>query len=275
MISLLSHRSGRSPLFTVLGIAALLLVSIAFPDDANLPSVTSHSIFAEQEDLVYEVSWTFFKLGTIRINTLGDYKAMAHIDSYESIPFVDLHSIHYAEMDSTFHSSGGYAIDKNGKEWTGFNYVPAPSTGDVTVEQLFHKDPSLPPYRREVRDTIRMDSPLFVDGLSIAFLPRLLLQSSQTVSVPTILMGNTGTTTFYFLNNKTTESIDALDEPVKVVKVEGTTTAVGVYGMSGDFAGWFSDDEAAVPIKGQLKVLLGNVTLELVQWNRKGWKPPQ
>jgi hypothetical protein len=45
--------------------------------------------------------------------------------------------------------------------------------------------------------------------------------------------------------------------------------------MTGDFVGWFSDDAAAVPIKGKLKVLLGNVTVELIRWNRKGWNPPQ
>ena len=93
--------------------------------------------------------------------------------------------------------------------------------------------------------------------------------------MPTVLYGKVGTTTYRFTDDKTTESIDALENPVKVVEFEGTTTAVGIFGMTGDFTAWFSDDNAAVPIKGKLKVLLGNVTVELVKWNRKGWNPPQ
>jgi hypothetical protein len=44
--------------------------------------------------------------------------------------------------------------------------------------------------------------------------------------------------------------------------------------MTGEFTGWFSDDEAAVPIKGKLNVLLGSVTVELIQWKRDSWSPP-
>jgi hypothetical protein len=65
-----------------------------------------------------------------------------------------------------------------------------------------------------------------------------------------------------------------VDSPVRVIEVEGTTTVEGIYGMTGGFRGWFSDDSAAVPIKGRLKVLLGEVEIELTTWNRKGWNPP-
>jgi hypothetical protein len=224
---------------------------------------------------VYEVSWSFFKLGTIHIQTLGDFKAIAHIDSYAGLPFVDLHSVHYTEMDSMFHSRGGYAIDKDGKEWKGMRYIPDSSSKQIAVEQLYYKDPAGPPYRQEPGDTLRLKSSWFVDGLAIGYFPRLLIHTAQTVNVQTLLKGSLGTTTFFFTAKHTSEDIGALDDPVKVIEVQGSTNAVGVYGMTGDFTGWFSDDEAAVPIKGKLKVLLGNVTVELIQWNRKGWKPPQ
>jgi hypothetical protein len=250
-----------------------------FPDDPlsdhTVPRISPSSVFADGEDLVYEVSWTFFKIGTIHIKSLGEFKAIAHIDSYEELPFIDLHSVHYAEMDSAFCSRGGYAIDKDNEEWKGLRYAPDQSTKKVAIEQLFQKDATSPPYRREPKDTIQLQSAAFVDGLSIGYFPRLHLNAKRTVHITTLLKGKVGTTTFYFANNRTTESISALDEPVRVIEVEGTTNAVGVFGMTGDFTGWFSDDDAAVPIKGKLKVLLGNVTVELIQWNRKGWKPPQ
>lgn len=264
-------------LFPALLIAAgvFAIVSPALSTDDIPSSLSTRTVYADGEDLVYEVRWTFFKLGTIHIKTLGDFKAMASIDSYEGVPFVDLHSIHYTEMDSTFHCKSGYAIDKEGKEWRGLKYAAGQPSSMVLVEQLYQKNATSPPYKREAGDTIQLKSGLFVDGLSIGYFPRLLLHASRTINVTTLLKGKVGTTTFYFTNNRTSEDIGVLDDPVRVVEVEGTTNAVGVFGMTGDFTGWFSDDDAAVPIKGKLKVLLGSVTVELIQWNRKGWKPPQ
>lgn len=85
------------------GAAALIEGKPLPPDDFALSSST---VFDSGEELVYEVSWTFFKLGTIHIKTLGNFKAIAYIDSYDGVPFVDLHSVHYTEMDSTFHTTG-------------------------------------------------------------------------------------------------------------------------------------------------------------------------
>ncbi len=244
------------------------------PDDPS-SLLTARTVFGEGEDLVYEVTWTFVKLGTIHIKTLGNFRAIAYIDSYEGLPFVTLHSVHYTEMDSTLHTTGGYALDKTGDIWEGLKYLPDASTKTVAVEQLYSKDPASPPYKRELKDTLHLQSPLFVDGLSIGYFPRLFIHATKTVAVLTLLKGNLGKTTFYFDKEKTTETIGALDEPVRVIEVEGTTDAVGIFGMTGAFTGWFSDDDAAVPIKGKLKVLLGNVTVELIKWNRKGWHPPQ
>ncbi|MBM2840237.1 MAG: hypothetical protein HW412_765 [Bacteroidetes bacterium] len=256
----------------------ILLLSLAPREplsDETAHRISPSSVFTEDEDLVYEVRWTFFKIGTIHIKSLGEFKAIAHIDSYEGLPFVDLHSVHYAEMDSAFCSLGGYAIDKDGENWKGLHYTPDQSTRRVAIEQLYQKAPTSPPYKREPKDTIQLESNAFVDGLSIGYFPRLFLHAARTVNMPTLLKGKVGTTTFYFTNTRTTESISALDDPVRVVEVEGTTSAVGVFGMTGEFTGWFSDDEAAVPIKGKLKVILGSVTVELIKWNRKDWKPPQ
>ncbi|MBK9333544.1 MAG: hypothetical protein IPM96_14365 [Ignavibacteria bacterium] len=45
-----------------------------------------------------------------------------------------------------------------------------------------------------------------------------------------------------------------------------------LFGLSGEFAGWFSDDEARVPLKSQMNVIIGSVTLELNSYKRSGWK---
>jgi hypothetical protein len=229
----------------------------------------------EGEEYLYEVSWTWFKLGTIRLKTLGGGRAEAYIDSYVNVPFVDLHSIHTSLMDSLFYSRGSRSIDKKDNEWTGLDYRYDLPAKRLYVEEIAKKDPKSEPYKRTMRDTVALSTTNFVDGLSIAYFPRRFIHTTTPQTVPTVLYGKLGETVYKFSNEHATESIDAVDNPVKVVELEGTTTVVGVYGMTGDFKGWFSDDDAAVPIKGKLKVLIGNATVELIKWNRKGWNPPQ
>ena len=55
----------------------------------------------------------------------------------------------------------------------------------------------------------------------------------------------------------------------------GTADFTGIYGMSGDFEGWFSNDEARIPILAKMKVIIGSVTIELTRWTRTGWSPPR
>jgi hypothetical protein len=231
-------------------------------------------IMSSREELVYEVRWTVFKLGTVRIMSTGDYEAKARIDSYDGVPFVDLHSVYYTKMDSSLFSREAYSIDKVENEWRGLSYLYDPQKKRVTVEATYHTDPTVPPYKKELKHTIDLPSGSFLDGLSIAYLPRTLIHMRRSVKVATVLNGKVGYTTFHFTGKRTTERIDALDGPVPVIEVKGSTTAEGIYGMTGDFTGWFADDATGVPIKGKLKVLLGSVSVELIQWKRGSWNPP-
>jgi len=250
------------------------VVQHSVPANAPGTGVARNPVFQDGEDLVYEVSWTIFKLGTIHLTSHAGYSAEAQIDSYENVPFVDLHAVHCTEMDSAFYSRGCRSAEKKEDEWWGLKYIYDTAGNRLMIEETYQKELRLTPYRRDMRDTIRMETMDFLDGLSIGYFPRSLIHSEQTVTVPTVLYGKLGKTTFRLTNDKTTESIDADDRPIRVVEVDGTTTVRGIFGMNGDFKGWFSDDSAAVPIKGKLKVLLGNVTIELIQWKRAGWNPP-
>lgn len=237
-------------------------------------TLPSRVVVDDGEILTYEVRWTFFKLGSITIHTRSDYTAEAHVDSYEGVPFVDLHSIHYTIMDPFFFSRGCRSVEKQGNGWKGLEYVYDLSGRKLIVEETTLKDPSAAPSSRKPVGSVLLNDTLFIDGVSIAYFPRMFVHTNRTVEVPTVLYGKMGTTTFYFTNNRIADKIDAVDSPVRLIEVAGTTTVQGIYGMTGDFRGWFSDDSAAVPIKGRLKVLLGEVEVELIQWNRKGWNPP-
>ena len=264
------------PLFIQLFLVTwLTLPPVDNPEKSETGKLSSRTVINDGEEYVYEVSWTVFKLGTIRLRVTPQYIVDARVDSYPSVPFVDLHSSHYSEMDSSFYSTGSRTAEKKEDDWWGLNYIYDLPHKRLIVEETHQKDPDSPPFSRHIKDTLGLPSARFVDGLAIAFLPRLYVHTDTTMEVPTVLYGKFGTTTYRFSDEKTTEDIGVLDNPVRVVEVTGTTTAVGIFGMTGDFTGWFSDDDAAVPIKGKLKVILGSVTVELVKWNRKGWNPPQ
>ncbi len=269
----------RDPLFRSLFVGGILLAFSLTLRGAIPPAPLPHrppanEVIADGEDLTYEVTWTVFKLGTIRLRTHGDYSAEAQVDSYDHLPFVDLHAVHYTSMDSCFYSVGSHSFQKEDDGWQGQEYRYDTAQRRLYVEELFKKEFRSPPFKRVAVDTIQLASMSFLDGVSIAFFPRAFIHTSGTISVPTVLYGKLGETTFHFGEPASTESIDADPNPVRVVKVNGSTSAQGIYGMTGEFTGWFSDDAAGVPVKGKLKVLIGSVTVELVQWNRKGWSPP-
>lgn len=255
--------------------AALVAAALAVVS-ARTEGTAARSTTADvKEDLTYEVRWAWFRLGTVRVRTWSDGSARADIDSYPSVPFVDLHSIHRSRMDPLEYSLFSSALEKRDQDWWGMEYLHDRASKQVVVQEILLADPDSTPYRRTTKDTIQLTSPSFVDGLSIAFFPRQWIRAESTVVVPTVLYGKLGTTVFWFERKHTTEDIDALEHPVRVVEVKGTTSVEGIFGMTGDFTGWFSDDRAAVPIKGKLKVLIGSVTLELMKWEREGWNPPQ
>ena len=264
----------KLPLLAFAAILALAVPSTD-PPPAGAPAVRAGTeILSAEEEYVYEVSWSMFKLGTIRLKAYPDLHAEAFVDSYEGVPMVDLHSIFYTVMDSGFFSVASRSLEKKGDNWQGMEYRYDIPARQLHLEETLQKDPASPPSSRSSKGVLSLPDTKFIDGLSIGFFPRRFVQATQTVVVPTVLYGKMGKTTFWFTRNVVEEEIDALDHPVRVVEVEGTTDVEGIFGMTGDFTGYFSDDAVGVPIKGKLKVLIGTVTVELMKWNRKGWSPP-
>jgi hypothetical protein len=113
------------------------------------------------------------------------------------------------------------------------------------------------------------------DGSSLLYAARTLCNSKKTIKLPTVIMGDTATTVINFRGTKQTTDIDAVNYPIMTTHFDGTANWTGVYGLTGSFEGWFSDDAARVPIKAKMKVYIGSVTLELQSWKRGNWQPPK
>lgn len=250
------------------------------PNSSPLPKIAG--VMVQGEELVYEVSWSFFKLGKIRVLILPPsspnmgiaYSSVAYSDSYD-LPFVDFHALSTSDMDSTLFTKGASLFEKKEDKWLRQNYFFTPSTRTYVTENSFVKDIRSQPTQRPTFDTLKLSYDHFQDGTSILYFARAHSHDQRAIAVPTLVRGKAGKTNFYFPAERTSETVDAVLYPIKVVEMEGKAEFEGIFGMTGEFTGWFSDDEASVPIKAKMKVILGSITLELKEWKRSGWLPPK
>jgi hypothetical protein len=264
---------------------SLLLMVIVLPSitGSNNNSSQEHETFyAEGEELLYKVSWSGIKIGTIRLKVMPDeggndvrHRATATIDSYAGLPFVNVHLVAFTEMDSGFNSLSSFSLEKRDDDWRRLMYHYTLSEKKVYVEEAFQNDRDSHPHDALVRDTIHLTRIPIQDGISLIFIARHLLRVRKLFSYPTLSNEKLGETFIYPSRPQSKVNIDAWNKPIPVVELSGKMKLEGIFGLSGDFKGWFSDDSEAVPITAEMKVILGSVKIELMQWNRKGWKPPE
>ncbi len=266
--------------------AAAVLATVFIPAAASLGELPasrpvafsgSDSLFQIGEELTYNVSYSHIDIGQVRIklvdktsaNGRTSYKAMAYIDSYKGLPFVDLHSIYEDAFDASVYSVWFRSRLKEDQAWRSFVYQFDYGRHVMSIEQRMWGAETL-----ISRDSLRLDT-LYQDGLSLFYLARTLVMDHQHAMIPVVVNERKGNTTIDFTVEHTAEEIDAVDYPVDVVHFTGEAGFVGILGLTGGFEGWFSNDAARVPIIAKMKVILGSVRIELLSWKREGWSPPR
>ena len=253
-------------------IAAIILLLMFIP----VGSSYADGVMSQNEELFYEVSFLGINLGSIKIITEGNdiingvnaYKAKAFIDSYQGIPFVDLHTIYESWIDPTVtfsHQFVGHTKIENDWDYQfiGFDY----KKGLIKTEKWFRKNKEF--------DLSFKTTKKWNEGLSLFFLARKYINLKRLIKIPTYLDRDTASTEINFTGKQESVSIDAVPYPVKCLYFSGQAFWKGIYGLSGKFEGWFSTDEAHIPIKAKMNVYVGSVLIELKSWKRNGWSPPK
>jgi hypothetical protein len=244
--------------------------------NTTTPAGGAAGVFLPGEELVYNVRYGFIDLGQVRIVT-GDrvkvdghtaFNGEASIQSYKGVPFVDLHALYYSVMDSTGFSHRFVGKTREDGIWSYSRYLFQYDQNRVVMELGTDGEAV------EERDTLSLET-RYNDGLSLFFHARDLLFSGKQVNIPTFVREKKGNTFIDFNGNRRSVETDFIDYPVDAVGFEGNAGFVGVFGLTGDFEGWFSNDGARVPIMARMKVIIGSVTIELVKWTRPGWEPPR
>lgn len=228
------------------------------------------------EELLYEVSFMSIKLGTIKIVTGNKKKegnkdiimTKAYIDTYKGIPFVDIHVVYESFTDYSFSYSHRFFGNFKTGSYTDlqkifFNY-------DNTNIYISKENDNGKYFETSIKNEKKTS-----DGLSLFFFARKFLDCHKLVTVPTVVDKEVVYTKINFRGTPINLSMPNIKYPVKTLYFDGTANWTGVYGLTGGFEGWFSDDQARIPIKAKMKLSVGSVSIDLISWTRKGWVPPR
>jgi Protein of unknown function (DUF3108) len=225
------------------------------------------------EDFTYIVKYAFFNLGEVRIKVVDKeslrnvpvLKTVATMDSYEDLPFVELHQVYESFIDSTFFPQKFIGtINDEDTTITVYDFI----SDSVHILRKFKKS------KKYFLDSTASVSKKMQDGLSILFYSRVNFNNKQEITIPCFVNEKEEKAEIRYYPENEPVSVDAVDYEIDCKRLEGETDFVSVYGLTGHFEGWFSNDESSIPIVAKLNVIIGSVTLELIDWNKKLWNPP-
>lgn len=286
MIMRSENRSKRRT-WVLLAIAAAGTLVMGWSDsNPTCPAVPALPGFESRmlqvgEELEYNVSYSFFNIGTIRTQVLSKeirdgrtvYKTRALIESNPSLKWlVDLHIQFNSEMDGSVYSYSWLADDSTSKEINFRRFRFDYESDRAFLERGKRLDDGT--RKIESTDTVKI-SGRCQDGLSLFFYARENVHSVKQDRIPTLIEDKPASTFINFTNRRTGTDIDAVDYPVDVVEFDGKADYVGIFGLTGGFRGWFSNDEQQIPILARMNVILGSIKIQLTKWNRPGWQPPK
>jgi hypothetical protein len=229
------------------------------------------------EELTYVVSYSIIKLGEVRIIVKDKkeikgktyYNTIAYINSYNGIPFVSLHQIYESKVNQNYASDSFRGLVKHDEYSTFTEYY-----FDYNNSKTRIKKGKVTPYQLWTDSTTHLGQQM-QDGLSIFYYARMNLGAKRSVNVPCFVNEKNEITKINFYTDIQKTEIDAVDYDISCLRLDGKMNFISIYGLTGYFEGWFSNDEASIPIVAKMQLFLGNVKLELKQWKRAEWIPPR
>lgn len=234
--------------------------------------------FHPGERLQYKVKWLFFRLGTITFTTdtipgdLSRYKVSLTLDSNPDVFFISIHSRYEGIVGlQPVQCLSFLGWEKEGDDTLVTTYTYIDSLKRVIMEQ--RRMPVDTVVKSMVGDSINR----FFDGASLFFFARTMAHTNGFYSAPTLVEMEMFTTDITFTGASKGIEIAAIDEEIDTRELFGKANFEGKTfgGFSGEFRGWFSNDYASIPIKAEMSISLGTVTVELEQWSRPYWVPPR
>ena len=256
-------------------LAVSLVLTVFFFCNITTNAETPKSgVFHPGEYLKYEVSFWGITLGTIEMyqDSVGQYRGNPVVSlrsvmkSNPSIPFLFLDAKFYSKMDTSFDFTHKFKADVH----FGSDYTYQDISFDYTNNNLKYRSWE----NKKLMDSLEIvNNKTWNDGTSLYYFARNNIENEKVNRAATMVSKDTASTLFDFNLKREAVEIDAFDYPLSSIYFKGQALWDGVYGMNGDFEGWFSEDESHIPLLSYMKVYVGSVKIELVEWNRSGWNP--
>jgi len=230
---------------------------------------TRLSVFQSGEQLTYKVKYGFIKLGTLVIRTdgpVGSNRVQARMQFWTAdVPFLDTKDQIKDVIDSHYlnlirfeeHSQNG---DKK---------VNKVETYDPSAKTLTYSDDNV---SNEVTNNIDP----FEDALTLFFNLRAWSQSGASYSFP--MRGRDGekkVTARFTTQLSDQESPGTGDNAVKTRVIEGHADmgSSSPLGANGAFTMYVTNDAAAIPVRIDMKIAVGSISIVLDKVTRAGWSP--
>lgn len=228
------------------------------------------------EKLEYEVRFLGLYLGKIELGVIADTTingekriiGSSYIKSADGIPFISLEADFKTFMNDRITNSHRFVSNKKEKNGWLYQETIYDYEGDELIFKEFRNGKQFNETKLDIENK-------FNDGTSLFFFARKYTGIGRTIRVPTMIDTLPGLTVINFTQKTEDIEIDAVDYPIKTVYLDGEALWDGIYGLSGKFKGWFTDDEASVPVRAEMNVYVGSVVIELVKWQRGEWQPPK
>jgi Protein of unknown function (DUF3108) len=245
---------------------AAMIVVCAFTNGA---AQTRKDFLQPGEELVYKAKYGFIKLGTVVMQTGNISADGTTVSARMHFKTVDVPILHAETTDvdqfytndlslHTFEEHTQVGDDKSDKY----------STYDRATKTLTYSD-------EKVSNVVKQNIEPYEDALGIVFNMRAW---SGAVGHKYIFYIHTKTgvkpVTVSFTNEFSDEEVAALDDKKVHARILKGTMNLGdsaPLGADGSFTAYVSDDDAAVPVRIDVSIAIGSVSLVLDKIKRTGW----
>lgn len=228
---------------------------------------TRKSVFQTGEELTYKVKFGFIKLGTVTIKTGGPAGANKVTTQ-----------MHFATADVPFLNAKSLVtdvIDTNGMYLVSFKQKG--QEGDQIQEKMmvYNKAKKTLTYTDEkIKGKVTNNIEPFSDALTLLFNMRTWSASGKRYSFAMRSKDGQNNVVCNFTNkisNIEVEAWDGKDIRTRVVQGQANMGESAPLGANGKFTAFITDDAAAIPVKIDMNIAIGSITIELVKVKRAGW----
>jgi len=260
--NVLSPQTGMIWLLTLI----LLLSSSAV---SPVRAQTRRSVFQTGEELVYKVKYGFIKLGTVVMQT-GSPADASHLNARmrfwtADVPFLDTKSLITDVIDThtvnLFHFEENLT-DHDKHSTRTFVYDPATKVLTISGSDI----------KTAVIDHVRP----FSDALTLFYNLRTWSASNSSYSFPMRELSGEKMVMCKFTSKRSRQECPAFEDKQIETRVLDGHAEMGnstPLGADGDFTMYVTDDAAAIPIRIDLKIAIGSISLVLDKVKRTGWNP--